>query len=456
MEFIWLLIGIAVGAAFTWLILRNKTAAVVGVDPVLLAEAEKQRAVALQQVEDLRGQLLKSENEMGKIRSELSSALSDSARAQAQLKAMDERMAEHKSDLENIRQQMKEQFTTIASEVVLKNSARIQEEHKVKLDDILSPLRDKIEKFETQVRTTHEERIREHQSLREQLGQLQTLNKSIGDEARNLVTALKGQAKTQGNWGEMILEKMLERSGLVKGREYFIQSSMTSEDGRRLQPDVIISLPEGRSLVVDSKVSLIAYERYCNEEDETARALALREHLSSLRKHVKDLSGKNYQSLYEINTLDFVLLFVPVEPAFALAVEQDQELFNEAFERNIVIVTTSTLLATLRTIASIWRLEYQNKNALEIARQSGDLYDKFAALIDDMITVGKKIQDAQGAYEGTMNKLHLGRGNLISRVENLKKLGIKTTKQVNQKLIERTEDLDSGEETVSRNLDPNA
>jgi DNA recombination protein RmuC len=456
MEFIWLLIGIAVGAAFTWLILRNKTAAAVGVDPVLLADAEKQKAVALQQAEDLRGQLAKSENEMGKLRSELSSALSDTARAQAQLKAMDERMAEHKSDLENIRQQMKEQFTTIASEVVLKNSARIQEEHKVKLDDILSPLRDKIEKFETQVRTTHEERIREHQSLREQLGQLQTLNKSIGDEARNLVTALKGQAKTQGNWGEMILEKMLERSGLVKGREYFIQSSMTSEDGRRLQPDVIISLPEGRSLVVDSKVSLIAYERYCNEEDETARALALREHLSSLRKHVKDLSGKNYQSLYEINTLDFVLLFVPVEPAFALAVEQDQELFNEAFERNIVIVTTSTLLATLRTIASIWRLEYQNKNALEIARQSGDLYDKFAALIDDMITVGKKIQDAQGAYEGTMNKLHLGRGNLISRVENLKKLGIKTTKQVNQKLIERTEDLDSGEETVSRNLDPNA
>ncbi|MBK7887317.1 MAG: DNA recombination protein RmuC [Bacteroidetes bacterium] len=247
---------------------------------------------------------------------------------------------------------------------------------------------------------------------------------------------------------------MLERSGLVKGREYFTQSSMTADDGRRLQPDVVISLPEGRSLVVDAKVSLIAYERYCNVEDEAAKVIALREHLSSVRKHIKDLSGKNYQSLYEINTLDFVLLFIPVEPAFALAVEQDQELFNEAFERNIVIVTTSTLLATLRTIASIWRLEYQNKNAVEIARQSGDLYDKFVSLIDDMVSVGKKMQDAQSAYEGTMNKLHLGRGNLISRVENLRKLGVKTTKQINQKLIERTEDIDNTDENASAESTP--
>ncbi|MFN8154465.1 MAG: DNA recombination protein RmuC [Bacteroidia bacterium] len=446
MELVFLLTGVLLGGLAVWLVLKSKLSALQSVDPQRIVQAERDLAVAKQQGEDLRLQVLKSESELEKSRDALSKAMSETAATQAQAKATQQRLEEHHRELETLRQQMKEQFSAIAADVVLKNAARIQEEHKEKLDDILSPLREKIEKFETQVRQTHEERIREHQSLREQLGQLQTLNKSIGDEARNLVTALKGQAKTQGNWGEMILEKILERSGLVKGREYFIQTSLQTEDGRRLQPDVIISLPEGRSLVVDSKVSLVAYERYCNEEDETARALALREHLTSVRKHIRDLSGKNYQSLYQINTLDFVLLFIPVEPAFALAVEQDQELFNEAFERNIVLVTTSTLLATLRTIASIWRLEYQNKNAMEIARQSGDLYDKFVALVDDMITVGKKMQDAQGAYESTMNKLHLGRGNLISRVENLKKLGLKTSKQINQKLLERTEDIDSSDD----------
>ncbi len=432
-----------------WLILRSKLTSQPMVDPSRLVQAEQELAVARQQLEDMKQLSAKTETELQKSRDNLASALADNAAARAQVEATQNRLDEHRKELESLRQQMKEQFSAIAADIVLRNSARIQEEHKEKLDDILSPLRDKIEKFETQVRQTHEERIREHQSLREQLGQLQSLNKSIGDEARNLVTALKGQSKTQGNWGEMILEKILERSGLVKGREYFIQTSLQSEEGRRLQPDVIISLPEGRSLVVDSKVSLIAYERYCNEEDDALRALALKEHLNSVRKHIKDLSGKNYQSLYQINTLDFVLLFIPVEPAFALAVEQDQELFNEAFERNIVLVTTSTLLATLRTIASIWRLEYQNKNAMEIARQSGDLYDKFVALVDDMISVGKKMQEAQTAYEGTMNKLHLGRGNLISRVENLKKLGLKTSKQINQKLLDRTEDIDNDDVAAS-------
>lgn len=432
-----------------YLVLRLRQSGEKGVDPVLLADSEKKLAVASQQLEDLRIEFAKSVKAMDTLRIELNEANTLKVKAESSAKAMEDRLHEHRAELENLRQLMKEQFSTIASEIVLKNAQRIQEDHRSKLDDILSPLREKIDKFESQVRQTHEERIKEHQSLHEQLGQLQSLNKTIGDEARNLVTALKGQAKTQGNWGEMILEKILERSGLVKGREYFTQSSMTAEDGRRLQPDVVISLPEGRSLVIDAKVSLIAYERFCNEEDELAKSVALREHLSSIRKHIKDLSSKNYQSLYEINTLDFVLLFIPVEPAFALAVEQDHDLFNEAFERNIVIVTTSTLLATLRTIASIWRLEYQNKNAVEIARQSGDLYDKFASLIDDMVSVGKRIQDAQTAYEGTMNKLHLGRGNLISRVENLRKLGAKTTKQINQKLIDRTEDLGNADEPSS-------
>jgi DNA recombination protein RmuC len=436
--------GLLLGALLVWWLLRSqKTGS--GMSPELVEE-QKRSAVLAGQADDLRSQMVRISSELEVVRSDLKQSEAARVKAESDAGNVQQRLKEHREELENLRVQMKDQFASIASEVVMRNAARIQEEHKEKLEDVLSPLREKIERFENQVKITHEERLREHQSLKDELGQLQSLNKSIGLEARNLVTALKGQAKTQGTWGEMILERVLESSGLVKGREYEVQSSYQTEDGRRLQPDVIINLPEGRHIVIDSKVSLIAYDRYCQaEEHDTQRALALKEHLLSIRKHVRDLGGKNYQSLYGINTLDFVLLFVPVEPAFALAVEHDQELFNEAFSQNIVLVTTSTMLATLRTIASIWRIEYQNKNALEIARQSGDLYDKFAALIDDMIAVGKKMQDAQGAYESTMNKLHMGRGNLVARVENLKKLGLKTTKQVNQRLLDRTEDLDESE-----------
>lgn len=440
--------GVVLGAVLVWWLSRmHKSDG--GISP-LLVEEQKRSAVLAGQADDLKAQLDKVGSELDAVRSELKQSESARVKAEADAGNVQQRLKEHREELDALRIQMKDQFAAIASEVVMRNAARIQEEHKEKLEDVLSPLREKIERFENQVKLTHEERLREHQSLKDELSQLQNLNKTIGLEARNLVTALKGQAKTQGNWGEMILERVLESSGLVKGREYEVQSSYQTEDGRRLQPDVIINLPEGRHIVIDSKVSLIAYDRYCQaDEHDPQRVLALKEHLLSVRKHVRDLGGKNYQTLYGINTLDFVLLFVPVEPAFALAVEHDQELFNEAFSQNIVLVTTSTMLATLRTIASIWRIEYQNKHAMEIARQSGDLYDKFAALIDDMITVGKKMQDAQGAYESTMNKLHTGRGNLISRVENLKKLGLKTTKQVNQRLIDRTEDLDVSETSAA-------
>lgn len=443
MEFIYLFSGILLGFLIGWLSMRSRAAAQAGISPDSHRQLELEVALAKKEAETVHEQLLKSQEEWRKLQSTNLALSEERVKAETTAHSLAQRLEEQKKDLESIRTQMKEQFSTIASEVVLKNAQRIQEESKTRLDDILTPLKEKISQFEHQVKLSHEERIRENQSLKEQLGQLQILNKSIGDEAKNLVSALKGQAKTQGNWGEMILEKLLERSGLVKGREYSTQASMVSEEGRRLQPDVIISLPEGRSMVVDAKVSLIAYERYCNEQDEALRQLALKEHLASLRKHVKDLSGKNYQSLYQIQTLDFVLLFVPVESAFALAVDQDHELFTEAFEKNIVIVTTSTLLATLRTIASIWRIEYQNKNALEIARQSGDLYDKFSGLIDDLVTLGKKMKETQGAYEGAVNKLHLGKGNLVSRVENLKKLGIKTSRQINQQLLERTDDIET-------------
>jgi DNA recombination protein RmuC len=442
MEFVFLLTGIAIGLISGWMIAKMKFSAVKGIEPSVYNQLDKEKSVIEQQLHSLKesNEQLKQEarlqiSDMVRISSELSEWKTD-------YKNLDEKLAVQKKEMEELHIQMKQQFENIASKIVFDNSQRIQQQHKEKLDDMLNPLKEKIDKFETRVKETHEERIREHQSLKEQIVQLQTLNKTIGDEARNLTSALKGQTKTQGNWGELILEKILMRSGLTKGREYEMQSSMINEDGRRLQPDAIIHLPDNKHLVIDSKVSLIAYERYFNTEDEAQRLLFLKEHLGSIRRHVKDLGSKNYQQLYQLNTLDFVLLFIPVEPAFALAVENDTELFNDAFERNIVIVTTSTLLATLRTIASIWRIELQNRNAMEIARQSGELYDKFVGLVDDLIIIGNRLKSTKDAYDESMKKLHEGRGNLVSRVQKIKQLGLKTTKVLPQTLLDRTDDID--------------
>jgi DNA recombination protein RmuC len=275
--------------------------------------------------------------------------------------------------------------------------------------------------------------------LKGEIKQLMSLNQLMHQDAQNLTKALKGDAKMQGNWGEFILESILEKSGLVKDREYIAQASISTEDGKRFQPDILINLPDGKCLVIDSKVSLVAYERYVSADDEMVKALSLKEHLQSVRSHIKGLSDKNYQNLYGAKSLDFVLLFVPIESAFALSVQNDAQLFNDAFERNIVIVSPSTLLATLRTVANIWRQENQNKNAIDIANKAGDMYDKFVGFVDDLIGLGNKMRDSQKAYEAAMNKLHQGTGNLVKRSEDLKKLGAKATKAIPQTLIDRSE-----------------
>ncbi len=262
----------------------------------------------------------------------------------------------------------------------------------------------------------------------------------MAKEASNLTNALKGETKTMGNWGEFILESILEKSGLSKGREYQIQENFTNEDGRRLQPDVIINLPDNKCIVIDSKVSLIAYEGYCSAEDLSQRPFFIKDHIASIKKHIKELGAKNYQNIYQIKSLDFVLLFMPVEPAFSLAIQNDAGLFNEAFDKNIVIVSPSTLLATLRTIANIWRQEYQNNNVLEIARQSGALYDKFQGLVSDLIELGKRMNTMHHSYDNAMKKLYSGRGNLIVSVENIKKLGAKTSKSLPESLLDKAND----------------
>ena len=300
-------------------------------------------------------------------------------------------------------------------------------------------MQEKIQLFEKKVDDTQKESISMHSALKEQLLGLKDLNLQMSKEATNLTRALKGDSKMQGNWGELVLERVLEKSGLEKDREYFVQQNFQREDGSRVMPDVVLHLPDSKKMIIDSKVSLTDYERMVNADDDD-RALYLKAHVNSIKRHVDQLSAKNYQDLYDIESPDFVLMFIPIEPAFAVAINEDNSLYNKAFEQNIVIVTPSTLLATLRTIDSMWNNEKQQQNALEIAKQAGALYDKFEGLVTDLTGVGKKIDAAKGDYSAAMNKLVSGNGNLISRVERIKKLGAKAKKALPESFIKRAMD----------------
>ncbi|MFA7445535.1 MAG: DNA recombination protein RmuC, partial [Flavobacteriaceae bacterium] len=290
------------------------------------------------------------------------------------------------------------------------------------------------------VEDSQKENIGIHASLKEQLLHLQNQNLKITQEAENLTKALKGDSKMQGNWGELVLERVLEKSGLERDREYFVQQSFVSENGSRLMPDVVIHLPDNKKMVIDSKVSLTAYERFVNEEDNALKNSHLKEHITSLKRHIDQLSEKNYRDLYRMESPDFILLFIPIEPAFAVAINHENNLYNKAFEKNIVIVTPSTLLATLRTIDSMWTNQKQQENAYEIARLAGSLYDKFEGFVSDLIKIGKKMDEAKTEYSGAMNKLVEGRGNVITTIEKLKKMGAKTQKSLPENLLKRAED----------------
>lgn len=442
MEIIYLIIGLVIGFVIAFLFLRSKKT--IPIEEVNKLNEEinslkiengklSERIKILEEDKSNLQSELKIEREKSeKLTSENSSLKSDYANLQ-------EKLSEQKADIEKLQEKFTKEFENLANKIFEEKGNKFTEQNKEKLSEILNPLKDKISEFEKKVEETNKESIKGHASLKEQLQLLKEMNQQITQEAKNLTEALKGQTKTQGNWGEFILESILEKSGLVKGREYLVQESMTTESGKRYQPDVIINLPENKSIIIDSKVSLIAYERYVSSEDENEKEKALREHIISIRSHLKNLSSKNYQSLYQLNSLDFVLMFMPIEPAFALAVQQDASLFNDAFEMNIVIVSPSTLLATLRTIASIWRQENQNKNALEIARQAGLLYDKFVNFYNDLIDVGKRLDSAKDSYENAMRKIHDGRGNLIDGVEKMKQLGAKASKSLPTSALNRAE-----------------
>lgn len=352
-------------------------------------------------------------------------------------KGLEEKLNTQKGELDKLQKTFTTEFENLANKILEDKSKKFTEQNKTNLDAILNPLRENISKFEKKVDDTYKAEASERNSLKGEIKALVTLNKQISEEANNLAKALKGDSKKQGNWGEIILEKVLERSGLQKGAEYEMQVSMAGDDSKRAQPDAVIYLPDKKHIIVDAKVSLVAYELFVNASTDEDRDKNLQAHIVSVKNHIKGLSEKNYQTLGALNTPDFVLLFMPIESSFSLAVQADNELFNFAWDRKIVIVSPSTLLATLRTIASIWKQEKQARNVLEIAKQSGDLYDKFVGFVEELIAVGKKMNDAKGSYDEAMKKLSTGKGNLVKRAENIRELGAKSTKDIPPALAER-------------------
>ncbi|HEY0045614.1 MAG TPA: DNA recombination protein RmuC [Flavobacterium sp.] len=350
-----------------------------------------------------------------------------------------QRNIEQKEEVEKLQEKFTKEFENLANRIMEEKSVRFTEQNKENMKNILTPLQDKIQMFERKVEDTHKESIDYHAALRQQILGLRDMNEQMSRETVNLTKALKGDSKMQGNWGELVLERVLLKSGLERGREYEIQQSFTTEEGSRVFPDVVINLPDGKKMIVDSKVSLTAYEKFCNCDDDLTKALHLKEHIMSIKRHVEQLGDKNYHDLYQIESPDFVLLFIPIEPAFALALNEDNALYNKAFERNIVIVTPSTLLATLRTIDSMWTNQKQQENAWEIARQAGALYDKFEGFVNDLVLIGKKMDEGKKVYEESMKKLYSGNGNLVVSIEKLKKMGAKAKKSLPEAILKRAE-----------------
>ena len=427
MEIIYILTALLIGFVSGWVI------------KLLISKSESSR------LEERNKMLENSNNEtdvrLNTEREKVLTLNSNLSSLRADYDNLQKKLAEQKGEVEELQEKFIKEFENLANKIFEEKSSKFTEQNKTNLKEILDPLKERISEFQNKVEESNKESIDRNAALRQQLSSLKDMNLQISQDAQNLTNALKGEIKTMGNWGEMILERILEISGLKKDRDYIIQESVTTEDGKRLQPDVIVRLPDKKIIIIDSKVSLLAYEKYTSLDDDKEKLTALKEHILSIRSHVKNLNSKGYQNLYQNESLDFVLMFIPIEGAFALALQNDNSLYNYAFgEMDITIVSPTTLLATLRTIENMWKREYQNRNAFEIAKQSGALYDKFVGFVDDLIDVGNRMDQAKNSYEGAMKKLSEGTGNLVKRAEKIKELGAKTSKSLPQNIVERAED----------------
>lgn len=380
------------------------------------------------------------EQQLENLRTEIQELQMSVVKKEAALEHAEEKLQVQKEDVAKLQEKFSKDFEILASKILDDKSSKFTERNKENMEQILNPLQEKIKSFEKKVEDTHKESIEKQSALRQQILGLKELNQQMSKDAVNLTKALKGDSKKQGDWGELQLELLLEKSGLSKDIHYSTQGGYRDDDNQLKKPDCVIHLPEGKHLIIDSKVSLTAYESYYSSASELEEKESLKKHINSIRKHFKELGEKNYTDLYGINTPDYVLMFVPIEPALMIALEQEKNIYLDALDKNVVLVSTSTLLATLTTVASIWKQEDQKKNVLEIAKESGLLYDKFEGLLQDLIKIGKSIQTSQDGYLGAMNKLSTGRGNLISKIENLKKLGAKTKKSIPENILQRSKD----------------
>ena len=450
MEILYIILAFILGAVLAYFILKSSSVSRKSYEELqqnfnqkeadfnkIIAEISAENKAQIQKIAEQQELNERQNSEIKDLQNDKNQLIGLKSQLAAQNESLQQLLDSQKEEIVKIQEEAKLQFENLANKILEEKTLKFTEQNQQNLKNILNPLQEKITDFEKKVENTHKESIDYHAALRQQILGLKEMNLQMSKETLNLTKALKGDSKIQGNWGELVLERVLEKSGLEKGREYEIQKSFTTEEGNRVQPDVIINLPDGKKMIVDSKVSLTAYEKYINEEDDEQKSSFLKEHVNSLKRHVEQLGSKNYQHLYQMESPDFVLLFIPIEPAFAIALNEDTQLYNKAFERNIVIVTPSTLLATLRTIDSMWTNQKQQENAYEIARQAGALYDKFDGFVTDLVKIGKKMDEAKTEYEGAMNKLVDGKGNLITSVQKLKIMGAKAKKSLPDAILNR-------------------
>ena len=472
-----LVLGLAAGAALAWILARSRGSGEAGdlqarlqAATAELAEKNRQLDAARErdaaqreqiarvaataeslntQLAGLRAELEKSRAETEQTRRDLHAAQLASTEMRTSLDKERTSAAEKIAMLTQAREELSQQFKVLANDILDQKSKAFTEQNQANITTLLTPLREKFGEFQAKVESLEKDGITGRTELKTQIEQLRTLNERLSEDAANLVTALKGSSKTQGDWGELVLEKLLESAGLRRNLEYRVQETIGREDGSNARLDIILDLPDDRHLIIDSKVSLISYTAYCNTDDEEERGQALRLHLQSIRAHLKGLSAKEYQDLYGLNSLDFVLMFVPIEPAFMLAIANDNRLWQEAYEKKVLLVSPSSLLCVVRTVAQIWRQERQARNVEEIARRGRMLLDKFVGFTEDLQSIGRKLGDAREAYDRAYNKLTRDDGNLVAQAQKLVKLGIRPNKTLPQPLIDQALEAEEGFELAA-------
>ncbi|MCB9196148.1 MAG: DNA recombination protein RmuC [Flavobacteriales bacterium] len=459
MDILFLVIGLLLGAIIGFLLGKTKGNVSTN-DDTLFSEKDKLTQLESQLIQlqneklsmsVLNGELAKEkemlsarnsqiEFELKEYRAMLSSEKEINAALRTKQLNLEELLDKQKTELTEVQEKFTKEFELIANKVLEQKSQAFKEQNKESIGELLNPLKERIKEFQEKVEKTNEEGLQRNTALTEQIKQLKELNQEITDETKSLTKALRGDSKTQGNWGELQLEAILEKAGLEKGVHYQKESNLKTEDGSNQRLDYIINMPDGKHLILDSKVSLTAYSNYFDTDDENERAKYLKQHLDSLNMHIKTLSEKDYHKLYGINPPDYVLMFIANEPALTIALKEDSNLYEKALSKNLVLVSTTTLLATLRTISYIWKQDLQNKNAEEIARQAANMYDKFVGFTNDILKLGAQLKTVTSTYEDAAKKLTEGKGNLVKRAEDLKKLGVNPSNNIDQRLIERSED----------------